>query len=124
MISRVSSFPIRLPYWEILRSYADYDTVLAARFVHFFLAEAIRLGHPPRILDMGCGRGSYVEVFKSWGLPVMGIDGNLSIPNIGSCWIFWLVSDGFMSFASLLFCCFGGWFVGEWWQHPTKVDGR
>ena len=76
-----SSFPIRLPYsGEILRSYADYDTVLAARFVHFFLSEAIRLGHPPRIIDMGCGRGSYVEVFKSWGLPVMGIDGNLSIP--------------------------------------------
>lgn len=60
-------------------SYADYDTVLAARFVHFFLSEAIRLGHPPRIIDMGCGRGSYVEVFKSWGLPVMGIDGNTVI---------------------------------------------
>lgn len=75
---------------EILRSYADYDTVLAARFVHFFLSEAVRLGHPPRIIDMGCGRGSYVEVFKSWGLPVMGIDGNLSIPwwdaVLVACW--------------------------------------
>lgn len=62
-----------------LRSYADYDTILAARLVHFFLSEAARLGHPPRILDMGCGRGSYVEVFKSWGLPVMGVDGNFDL---------------------------------------------
>ncbi|CAE7822693.1 hypothetical protein AK812_SmicGene15013 [Symbiodinium microadriaticum] len=57
-------------------SYADYDTVFAARLVHFLLEEAIRLGHPPRVLDMGCGRGSYVEVLRSWGIPVMGVDGN------------------------------------------------
>eukprot|EP00913_Durusdinium_trenchii_P012969 g12178.t1 len=60
-------------------SYADYDTILAARVVHFFLSEAVRLGHPPRLVDMGCGRGSYVEVFKSWGFPVIGIDGNAVI---------------------------------------------
>eukprot|EP00439_Symbiodinium_sp_Y106_P033354 s4116_g3.t23 len=57
-------------------SYADYDTVFAARLVHFLLEEAIRLGHPPRVLDMGCGRGSYVEFLRSWGIPVMGVDGN------------------------------------------------
>ncbi|CAJ1336199.1 unnamed protein product [Effrenium voratum] len=60
-------------------SYADYDTVLAARLVHFLLAESSGLGHPARVVDMGCGRGSYVEFFKSWGLPVVGIDGNAVI---------------------------------------------
>ena len=74
-----------------LRSYADYDTIFAARLVHFFLFEASRLGHPPRILDMGCGRGSYVEVFKSWGLPVMGVDGTLSL-TLFSCQHFMAVS--------------------------------
>ncbi len=71
-----------------LRSYADYDTILAARLVHFFLSEAARLGHPPRILDMGCGRGSYVEVFKSWGLPVMGIDGTSTFLSVEGLWQF------------------------------------
>ena len=65
--------------WRLDRSYADYDTVFAARLVHFFLTEAARLGHPPRVIDMGCGRGSYVEVFRSWGIPVMGVDGNAVI---------------------------------------------
>ena len=64
---------------SLRRSYADYDTVLAARLVHFLLAESSGLGHPARVVDMGCGRGSYVEFFKSWGLPVVGIDGNAVI---------------------------------------------
>lgn len=56
--------------------YADFDTVLAARLAHLFHAEGARLGHPPRILDFGCGRGSYVEAFNFWSIPAVGIDGN------------------------------------------------
>ena len=70
---------------------ADFDGQFAVRLARFFrddVDQAARGGgqrifrlpgrpaRPARILDMGCGRGSYVELFERWGLVAIGVDGD------------------------------------------------
>ncbi len=40
---------------------AGYDTLLAARVAEFLFWEWRRLGRPARLLDLGTGRGTFVE---------------------------------------------------------------
>lgn len=70
---------------------ADFDGQFAVRLARFFRDDvdrnARRAGQkifrlegqparPGRVLDMGCGRGSFVELFERFGLVAIGIDGD------------------------------------------------
>eukprot|EP00928_Gymnodinium_smaydae_P020910 TRINITY_DN18096_c0_g1_i1.p1 TRINITY_DN18096_c0_g1~~TRINITY_DN18096_c0_g1_i1.p1 ORF type:complete len:477 (+),score=72.81 TRINITY_DN18096_c0_g1_i1:72-1433(+) len=65
----------------------DHDGVLAAKLVEFFHREQRRLGRPPKIVDLGCGRGTLVQEFRPWRLLAVGIDKNALltgvIPEVG-----------------------------------------
>ena len=74
---------------------ADFDGQFAVRLARFFRDDvdraarrssgprifqlAGRPARPARVLDMGCGRGSYVELFERWGLVAIGVDGDVVV---------------------------------------------
>ncbi|CAE8700605.1 unnamed protein product, partial [Polarella glacialis] len=78
--------------------YADLDGQLAARLARFFRADVAagieragdRRGRPAKVLDMGCGRGSYVELLRARGLVAVGLDGDpiiqRTLPKHGLLW--------------------------------------
>ena len=70
---------------------ADFDGQFAVRLARFFRDDVDRAARragqkifrlpgqparPARVLDMGCGRGSFVELFERFGLVAIGIDGD------------------------------------------------
>ena len=66
------------------------------RLARFFRDEAADLrarggdGRPPRVLDLGCGRGGYVEALNRFGVVAVGVDGDAvigrSLPGTGILW--------------------------------------
>eukprot|EP00929_Paragymnodinium_shiwhaense_P046456 TRINITY_DN23654_c0_g2_i7.p1 TRINITY_DN23654_c0_g2~~TRINITY_DN23654_c0_g2_i7.p1 ORF type:complete len:669 (-),score=83.52 TRINITY_DN23654_c0_g2_i7:823-2829(-) len=65
----------------------QYDAILAARLVAFFHAEQVRINRPPKIVDLGCGRGTLVQEFRIWNMLAVGLDKSPAItaviPNSG-----------------------------------------
>jgi len=62
--------------------YADFDGQLAARLARFFKDEVKRAGgtgRPVRVIDLGCGRGSYVETLLRQGVVALGVGGDAVI---------------------------------------------
>ncbi|CAE7550031.1 unnamed protein product [Symbiodinium natans] len=64
-----------LPEQTFPRHY-EHDPGLAAKLVDVFHAEQHVLGRPPKIVDLGCGRGSLVGELRSWGHLAVGLDAN------------------------------------------------
>ena len=75
-------------------SNGNFDGQLAVRLARFFRDDVDRAARrcgqrifrqpgrparPARVLDMGCGRGSYVELFERWGLVAIGVDGDVVV---------------------------------------------
>jgi len=64
-----------LPEQTFPRHY-EHDPGLSAKLVDFFHTEQHRLGRPPKIADLGCGRGSLVGELRAWGHLAVGLDAN------------------------------------------------
>lgn len=64
-----------LPEQTFPRHY-EHDPGLSAKLVDVFHTEQHRLGRPPKIVDLGCGRGSLVGELRAWGHLAVGLDAN------------------------------------------------
>jgi len=63
-------------YMKLESGLLHHDGLWTAQLAELMFEEWGRQGRPPRIVDLGCGRGALVEQLDRFNLPVVGVDGS------------------------------------------------
>lgn len=60
----------------------EHDAVLAGKLVEFFHREQRRLGRPPKVVDLGAGRGTMLQELRAWNVVAVGVEANPIISGV------------------------------------------
>lgn len=54
----------------------EHDAIFTGKLIEFFHREQSRLARPPKVVDLGAGRGTLMQEFRAWNVVAVGVDTN------------------------------------------------